>query len=176
MVTKDERLILLDADVISHFIKGGQFALLPSIFSNKKVLLDVVANELKATRKFAVYIDNVIRTGFIKEISFCGSKEMMMEYSRLIKTCGKGESACMAYCKFNKDILASSNLKDTAKYCEENGIAYITTMDFLAEALKSNQLTEQQCDDFIRNVKAAGSKLPVDSLAEYIRNYGVRSI
>ena len=60
MATKTEKLILLDADVISHFISGGQFALIPNIFKNKKVLLDVVANELRASRKFKTYIDNVI--------------------------------------------------------------------------------------------------------------------
>jgi hypothetical protein len=176
MATKIEKLILLDTDVISHFISGGQFALLPSIFKNKKVLLDIVATELRASKKFRNYIDNVIRSGFIKEINFQGNKQVGMEYAKLIKTYGKGESACMAYCKFNKDILASSNLKDIAKYCEDNGINYLTTIDFLAEALKANQLTEQECNDFIRNVKSAGSKLPVDTLAEYLKGYKVRSV
>lgn len=94
----------------------------------------------------------------------------------LIRTFGKGESACMAYCRFNKDILASSNLKDISKYCEDNGITYLTTMDFLAEALKAKQLTEQECNDFIRDVKAAGSKLPVDTIAEFLKNYKVRHL
>jgi len=173
MATKTEKLILLDTDVISHFISGGQFAILPSIFKNKKVMLDLVANELRASKKFRNYIDNVIRSGFIKEINFQGNKEVVLEYAKLIKTFGKGESACMAYCKFNKDILASSNLKDIAKYCENNGITYLTTMDFLAEALKANQLTEQECNEFIRNLKSAGSKLPVDTIADYLQNYKV---
>ena len=176
MVTKTEKLILLDADVISHFISGGQFAHLPGIFKNKKVLLDVVATELRASRKFKTYIDNVIGSGFIQEINFHGNKQVIMEYARLIKTFGKGESACMAYCKFNKDILASSNLKDITIYCEENEITYLTTMDFLADALKEKQLTEHECNDFIRNVKAVGSKLPVNTIAEYLKNFKVRSI
>jgi hypothetical protein len=99
-----------------------------------------------------------------------------VEYARLIKTFGKGESACMAYCKFNKDILASSNLKDISIYCEENEITYLTTMDFLAEALNEKQLTEHECNDFIRNVKAVGSKLPVNTIAEYLKKFKVRSI
>jgi hypothetical protein len=176
MATKTEKLILLDADVISHFISGGQFALLPAIFKNKKVLLDFVATELRASRKFRTYIDNVIGTGFIKEINFQGNKQVIMEYAKLIRTFGKGESACMAYCKFNKDILASSNLKDITIYCDENEITYITTMDFLAEALNKKQLTEQECNDFIRNVKAVGSKLPVDTISEYLKKFKVRSV
>ena len=176
MATKIDSLILLDADVISHFISGGQFALLPSIFKNKKVMLDVVATELRATRKFKTYIDNVIGTGFIKEINFQVNRQVMIEYAKLIKTFGKGESACMAYCKFNKDIFASSNLKDITSYCEANAITYLTTMNFLAEALKEKQLTEQECNDFIRDVKAIGSKLPVNAIAEYLKNFKVRSI
>jgi len=99
-----------------------------------------------------------------------------MEYARLIKTFGKGESACIAYCKFNKDILASCNLKDITIYCEENEITYLTTMDFLSEALNEKQLTEQECNDFIRNVKAVGSKLPVNTIDEYLKNFKVRGI
>lgn len=104
MATKTDKLILLDADVISHFISGGQFGLLPSIFKNKKVILDIVAYELRASKKFKTYIENTIATGFIREINFQGDKQITMEFAKLIKSFGKGESACMAYCKFNKDI------------------------------------------------------------------------
>jgi len=176
MATKTEKLILLDTDVISHFISGGQFALLPAIFKNKKVLLDIVANELRASKKFKTFIENAISFGFIKEINFQGDKQVTMEYAKLIRTFGKGESACMAYCKFNKDILASSNLKDITKYCEDNSITYLTTMDFLVEALNAKQLTEQECNNFIRDVKAAGSKLPVDLIADYVKKFKVRTI
>lgn len=79
MATKIEKLILPDADVISHFISGGQFSLLPSIFKNKKVLPDIVANELRASKKFNTYIENTIATGFIKEINFQGNKYITME-------------------------------------------------------------------------------------------------
>lgn len=176
MAKKIEKLILLDADVISHFINGGQFALLPTIFPYKKVLLDVVANELRASYKFKNYIDNVISSGLIQEITFQGDKQITMEYAKLIRTFGKGESACMAYCKFNKDILASSNLKDITAYCEENNITYVTTMDFLVEALNSKKITEKDCDNFISTVKAVGSKLPVNNISEYISKYQVRKI
>jgi len=176
MAKKIEKLILLDTDVISHFISGGQFAILPSLFPYKKVLLDVVASELRASYKFKNYINNVINSGFIKEISFQGDKQITMEYAKLIKSFGKGESACMAYCRFNKDILASSNLKDITTYCETNGIAYLTTMDFLVEALNSKQLTEKDCDLFITKVKAVGSKLPVNSISEYLSKFKIRKV
>jgi len=49
-------------------------------------------------------------------------------------------------------------------------------MDFLAEALRSNQLTEVECNIFIQKVKAAGSKLPVDSINEYLNKFTVRRL
>ena len=43
--------IVLDADVIIHFIKGGQFSLLLDIFPEYKYLiLDVVYNEVTVNR------------------------------------------------------------------------------------------------------------------------------
>jgi predicted nucleic acid-binding protein len=70
MTKKIEKKILLDADVISHFITGGQFGLLPSIFQEKKVILDIVVNELRAAKKFKTYIDNAISFSFLTEINF----------------------------------------------------------------------------------------------------------
>jgi hypothetical protein len=80
----------------------------------------------------------------------------------------------MAYCKYNKDILASSNLKDIAKYCEDNQITYVTTMDFLVEAKKKKQLTKKDCNDFIAKVKNAGGKLPVNKIDEFEKKFKVR--
>jgi len=171
-----KKLILLDADVISHFISGGSIDLLPSIFKYPKVILDIVANELRQAKKFKDIINNLIASNTIQEINFENDKQIIFEYVKLRKIFGKGESACMAYCKFNKDILASSNLKDIYKYCETNNIQYLTTMDFLVEALKIKLLTEAECDLFIKNVKLKGSKLPVNTINEYINNYKIRTL
>ncbi len=40
----------------------------------------------------------------------------MKEYFLLQRTLGKGESACMMYCKDNQDVLESSNLRDIKDY------------------------------------------------------------
>jgi hypothetical protein len=82
----------------------------------------------------------------------------------------------MAYCKFNKDVLASSNLKDISQYCQDNGIEYVTTMDFLVEAKESGLLSEIEYNEFIKTVKAKGSKLPFNTIAEYINNYTINRI
>jgi len=104
MSTKAKKLILLDTDVISHFIKAGKILLLPQIFKYQKAILDIVNKELKLRKDFKQFTDNIVNFGLIKEISFQTDKQILMEYAKLNKTYGKGESACMAYCKFNKDV------------------------------------------------------------------------
>ena len=120
MSPKTERIILLDADVVSHFITGGQFGLLHRIFPLPLRVLDVVVKELQAAAKFKSYIHNALSMGLLKELNFGSDKLVMMEYARLIKQCGKGESATIAYCRYHQHVLASSNLKDIAAYCHTN--------------------------------------------------------
>lgn len=176
MNTKTKKRILLDTDVISHFIKGGKILILPKIFRNTKIILDIVSKELKQRKNYKNFTDNLINFNLIEEVSFTADKQILAEYAKLNKSYGKGESACMAYCKYNKDVLASSNLRDISQYCEDNEIEYVTTMDFLVEAKETKIMTEAECDEFIYNVKSKDSKLPVDTLAEYIEKYTIRRI
>lgn len=166
--------ILIDADVLIHFIKGEQTGILHKIFSNKLYLIDIVFDEVFKYSSQRTNIENLISFGFIKEMKLDESGyEIKREYYRLTSSKGgfrgKGESAIMAYCRFNKDILASSNLTDILAYCDEYGITYLTTMDFLAEAFRKSILTEEECDDFISRLKSSGSKLikGVDRIRDY---------
>lgn len=51
--------IVLDADVIIHFIKADCFSLLPDIFPEYEyIILDVVYNEISKNSKTRDFIDN----------------------------------------------------------------------------------------------------------------------
>jgi len=162
------KIILLDADVIIHFIKGDQLAILTDIFPNKYGILDFVFEEVfKGSLK--TQVENLLRYKRVIEVKFDNSLEVTKEFARLKKKFGIGESACMAYCKYHKEVLASSNLSDIKPYCEQNEIQYITTMDFLSEAFKKAMLSESECDYFIYLVKSKGSKLPVNSISDFLK-------
>ena len=163
--------ILLDSDVIIHFIKGGCLSLLPKILpAYQFAILDIVLNaELRKNSATRIQIDNHLRIlNNIEEICWKPDHEMMIEYGRLAETMGIGESASMVYCKYHSNVLASSNLRDIKTYCEENCITYLSTMDFLFLAHRRHIMTEQECDDFISAVLQQGSKLPVTRLSFYI--------
>jgi hypothetical protein len=94
----------------------------------------------------------------------------LKEYAKLLQSKGKGESACLAYCRFNYNIIGSSNLQDIALYCKEHGITYLTTLDFLYFAMKQNILTENEANQFIQEVRAKDSKLPNITMNTYVCN------
>ena len=163
--------ILIDADVIIHFVDGGKLNEIPAIFPNRIVFVDKVLEELYSFPQYKVQVYNFISANNFDRIDLDSNLNFILEYAKLQKFVGKGEAACMAIAKIDKKHIASSNLKDIKEYCDKNGIKIITTMDFLWEAMNCKVLTEGECDKFIQAVKKEGNKLPVDSIAEYVKSY-----
>lgn len=168
---KSKVKIVLDADVLIHFSEGECLGLLPTIFEEfDYVVLDYVYEEVlrKSVR------DQVQKLmgwfGNLKLEPFAPTGEMMRDYARLLVTRGKGESACMVYCLYHHDVIGSSNLKDIKDFCEEHGIAYLTTFDFLYYALQRGKMTEAEVAVFIENVKKKGSKLPDIDIRHHVPN------
>lgn len=159
--------IVVDSDVLIHFAKGDSLSLLPSIFPEYQyIILSNVYDEVKSLQ---VQLDNQMR--FLKNITletFAPTGDMLLEYVKLSDTFGDGESACMAYCKFSHDVVGSSNLKDIRKYCKDNGITYISTVDFLYYAYRRKVMTAKQCNDFIQKVRSNGSILPNLDIEKYV--------
>ena len=157
--------IVLDTDVIIHFAKGEMLSMLPSIFPEYQfVVLDIVKSEIK--RPLLTQLERQISVlGNITEVAFGDTPEERREYFRLtsrVVGLGRGESACMVYCLYHHDVVGSSNLKDIKEYCKRNGIAYLTTCDFLWYAWKRGKMTEDEIRAFVDRVKSAESILPED--------------
>lgn len=171
MKTKKTKIVL-DADVIIHFIKAECFSLLPDIFPEYNyIILDIVYNEISKHKPTKNQIDNYLQ--FIKRIhieTFSPNRESQKEYFNLQRTLGKGESACMIYCRDNWDVLGSSNLKDIKEYCAKHNITYLTTLDFLYYAYCRKILTAEECHDFMLSVNNAGSKIPIIDITQYSCN------
>jgi predicted nucleic acid-binding protein len=158
--------IILDADVVIHFLKGDQIGLLSQIFPNKLYMPDVVFQETFHGRE-KTEVENLFRFGMVQELVMTTDIRIVKEYNRLKNKFGKGESACMAYCRFNNDVIGSSNLKDISDYCKEHDIEYLTTLDFIAEAYNKKLLTEAECDYFLYKVDT-GNRIPFHSITKYI--------
>ena len=165
---KIKRRIVLDADVVIHFAKGGRLSQLPSIFPDYEyVLLEAVHEELQSDIR--TQVDNQIM--LLKTItlhSFAPHGEMLREYAMLRSRFGKGESACMAYCLFTHNVIGSSNLCDIRAYCQEKQITYLTTIDFLWYAWRKHLMTTDEIKTFICEVRSKGSILPEVDIEKYV--------
>ena len=166
--SSNDPIILLDSDVIRHFINGNHLLTLTKIFPNRFAILDKVKTELCRSKSLSIQVNNLITMSKVPLIPFPSDREIIKEYAQLTKKFGEGESACMAVSKYQKQFIASSNLKDIKSYCEQNGITYITTMDILLEAIEKGVFSENQCNAFIRSVKDNGSMLPCDTIQQYL--------
>jgi hypothetical protein len=152
--------ILLDADVVRHFLTGNKLLFLPKIFPKRFVMLDKVKEELCRTKSIKIQVENFLKMTGITLEDFPKDIQIIKEYAVLKRSFGDGESACMAVAKFQKKYIASSNLSDIKKYCEQNNIVYFTTLDILLEAYHHKIMTLEECDLFIYNLKMAKHKIP----------------
>ena len=162
--------IVLDADVIIHFSKGGLLSLLPKIFPEYDyIVLDKVYDELAIVKN---QLDNqILYFKNIRKVVFAPTAEMLREYANLKASFGDGESACMTYCRFTSNIIGSSNLRDIKNYCADHGITYLTTLDFLYYAWYRKLMTDRECIAFINDVTSKGSRLPmIQSIKQYRPN------
>lgn len=164
--------IVLDADVIIHFSKGGLLHLLPKILPEFQfIVLDIVKNELPAS--ISAELDNQIRWMHnISEEIFGNTSEERREFARLTSTTGmalgRGESACMVYCLYKHDVVGSSNTRDVATYCDEHNIIYLTTNDFLFYGICRGVITKKDASEFVSTVRAKGSFPPIVDFDTYI--------
>ena len=169
-MVKNDIEIVLDADVIIHFAKGEMLSVLPSIFPEYRyVVLDIVKNGvlppvLSQLENQMIYMKNV------KEVKFGQTHEERKEYARLTSQLGlgRGESASMVYCRFHDNVLGSSNLRDIIDYCDEYGIKYLTTIDFLYYAIKRGIITNEEAEEFVIKVRSKNSRLPNVDFSTYI--------
>lgn len=74
----------------------------------------------------------------------------------------------MVYCRYHHDVVGSSNTKDITDYCNEYGITYLTTNDFLYYAIQKDLLTIEEASNFITRVRKMGSYPPVVNFSTYI--------
>ncbi|MCD8394889.1 MAG: hypothetical protein LUC85_08675 [Bacteroidales bacterium] len=154
-------------------MKAGCFSVLFQTFPNHQYLiLDVVYDELRKHPATKAFIDKNLYffSNHIKAETFAPKAEYKKEYFKLQSTLGRGESACMVYCWEHNDVLGSSNLRDIKSFCAAHGITYLTTLDFLYHAYTKGILTKEACTEYIEQVNANGSRLPIVEIDHYVPN------
>lgn len=170
------KAILVDTDVISHFIATGNIDHLSEIFRPHTLL--IVENVYKEATHHPgeidrkQKIDDWIKRCKITRISFPQFNEnVRKEFYRIKKESpllGDGERACMSIARFGQEVVASSNFRDVAPYCEANGIEYVGTLDILVIAMQKGIYTAEDCNKFITDAQGLNeAKFPVNDINMY---------
>jgi predicted nucleic acid-binding protein len=173
-MTKQKVLILLDADVIIHLFKADKLSVLPQLYKNRLVILDIVLDELRNNRSIRNYIDNFFLFAGVDELKFptTSNPDLFSDFIKLKdRIDGQGERACVVYCKHYKHIIASSNTSDILNFCIENSIAFLTTLDIFAIALKNGIFSNNDVADSIHMILKQGSYLCCNSIDEHLKRH-----
>ncbi len=173
MTIPEDKTLVFDADVLIHFMRAERFSDLRFFYpKNKKVILEKVVEELSVYKDSKVMLDSAInQLKFLEVAKFPLSPDMFKEFAHLtgaIMNMGKGESACMSYCKFTEDVVVSSNLRDVGRYCNLHSIPLISTLDLVQWAFEHDIWNELECDEFISTIILKGGRLPSKTIKEYI--------
>jgi len=147
--------ILVDADVLIHLFKADKISILNQLYPGRIYMLDVVLSELKENRTIRNNIDSILLFSGINELIFptTSNPSLFREFLALKKQIiGEGESACLVYCKYHSEIIASRNTKDIKPFCEQHGMAYLTTLDILCVAIHKGLLTETEANQLIKKI------------------------
>jgi len=121
-MSQPSKIILLDSDVISHFIANNCLNDLPIILApHQCMVVDYVYNEIARNPLRKAILDGVIASNAIQYMPFPNDDlAIKVEFAQIKKSnylIGDGERACMAIARHKKDIVASSNFRDIAPYC-----------------------------------------------------------
>ena len=89
MSGKDEPKILLDCDVVIHFIKGQKIMELPTIFPGRFVMLDKVYNELMKRSSNFLFLVEINIFGLILCQPAVHIQKMVLQFSNgdLCRSC-----------------------------------------------------------------------------------------
>ena len=169
-------IILLDSDVISHFMSTAKIDMLPKILSPHSLFIvddvyrESVHHPLFEDRKQE--LDDWIAKHKIQRIKFpWGNNNIKLEFYRIKKESpqlGAGERACLAIARYEKDVIASSNFRDVADYCEEFSIEQIGVMDILTIAVRRGLFSFGDCNKFMHDaIVINDAKFPVAKYEDY---------
>lgn len=172
MSVGEEKILVFDADVLIHFIQAGCFSDLKRIYpKNSKIVLQKVYDELQVYKESKTMLDSAIYTfKFLTLMQFPSDIAMMKEFAHLtspLMDLGKGESACLSYCKFTQIVVVSSNLKDVKEYCKRQKLELLTTLDLVNWAHENALWTTENCNQVIQLMLKKGARFPCKTIQEY---------
>ena len=169
MVTEgNANVVVVDANVAINFIHIGRLDLLGRLPGLRFVIPEHVAEEISDDAQSAV-LREAIEAGLLEEIKIIEPAELM-RYSQLIRTLGKGESACLAIAESRGWLVASDEsraFRRTAIDCLGEQ-CLVTTPDLIVRAIQTGLATVGEADQWKRTLELNRFKMKFESFSELL--------
>ena len=169
--------LVFDTDVLSCFLWTGHEVLLNQLYPNG-IVLDVVEFEINKVPPLREALTRIRNRGWLDFQSVDATSDIGHEYMGLTATSrkpsplGRGESAVMAWVRCRGGTVASNNLRDVRRYCQQHALPFMTIRAMVADAvLNRDCLTLDDAERFWRKMRAARRRLPCDTAEEAIEYY-----
>jgi len=174
--------IIFDTDCLSSFLWIRRFDILRNLFKDNIVVPGLVLDELSNLRRFSHHrwvpdmLQEYVARGEITLTEMASLSVVADEYARLtnidsLRPMGAGEAAVLALVRFEGGTVASNNLTDIRRYCDEHALELISSDDILCLAVERGMVTENEGVTIWEDMIAHKQKLPSYGFVEALRRF-----
>lgn len=146
-------MIVFDTDILSMFAKIDAIDLLKRLFDNKIVMTPKIRDEIFVPFEYGYMFPlKVIST--VKTVPL--SNQALKEYGRLQEnlSLGKGELEAIAYCKTEKCIFATNDIK-AREFAKREGVSVISLQAILKALWKKKIKNREEVKQILERIKDA---------------------
>lgn len=146
-------MIVFDTDILSMFAKIDAVDLLKRLFGEKAVITPRIRDEISAPLEYGyTFPFKVLQT--IKTVPL--SNETIEEYARFQEylSLGKGELEGIAYCKIEKCIFVTNDIK-AREFAKSEGVSVISLQAILKALWKKKMKSKEEVRHILERIKEA---------------------
>jgi len=146
-------MVVFDTDVLSMFAKIDAVDLLKDLFGEKAIITPKIKDEISVPLEYGYTFPlKVIST--IESVPL--SSDVLEEYGRLQKSLslGKGELEAIAYCKVEKCIFVTNDIK-AREFAKSEGVSVISLQAVLRALWKAKIKSKEEVRQILERIKAA---------------------
>lgn len=146
-------MVVFDTDVLSMFAKIDAVDLLKDLFGEKAIITPKIKDEISVPMEYGYTFPlKVIST--IESVPL--SNDVLEEYGRLQKSLslGKGELEAIAYCKVEKCIFVTNDIK-AREFAKSEGVSVISLQAVLRALWKAKIKSKEEVRQILERIKAA---------------------
>lgn len=138
--------LVSDTGIISRYGLINRFDILQELYSGNIILPTEVIVECIRVPMLQSCIQDALTYKWIEEfkINYVDHPNIMLDYAKLSKKFGPGESAVMAIAKNKGWTVGSDDMRATAKYCSKNSIPLLGSLGILYDAYDKELVNEKE--------------------------------